>query len=165
MIDEILGSFTKTLEFLQRLVADVPDQRLTHQPVGVVNHPAWIIGHLAYSFQLIGIEMGLKPWLPEYWDQKFGTGSMPGDTRDDYPSKADLLDRLSDGQRRVGDRLKSLGENDLAKPLPDVRLRPVFPTLGHAVLHVLTSHAAVHVGQLSVWRRAIGLEPLKEVFH
>ena len=38
----------------------------------------------------------------------------------------------------------------------------MFPTVGHAALHILVSHAASHVGQqLIVWRRVVGLGPMK----
>jgi hypothetical protein len=55
-------------------------------------------------------------------------------------------------------------EDGLAQPLPDERYRHIFPTIGHALLHILTAHAAVHVGQVSVWRRAFGLPPLSDAF-
>ena len=35
----------------------------------------------------------------------------------------------------------------------------MFPTLGHALVHVLVGHTAAHVGQLADWRRAMGLPP------
>jgi hypothetical protein len=165
MVDAIIGSLAKTVDFLDRLVADVPEELMIAQPHSAVNHPAWVIGHLVYSFQLIGGEMGLPSWLPLGWEQRFGTGSLPSAVRDEYPSKAELLESLADGQRRVCARLVELGERGLAVPLPDERYRHVFPTLGHAVLHVLTSHAAVHVGQVSAWRRVVGLGPLAEIFH
>jgi hypothetical protein len=165
MIDETLGSFENTLDFLRRLVADVPEESMTCQPFGATNHPAWTIGHVLYSFQLIAGEMGLEAWLPVAWEKQFGTGSVPSATRADYPSKAELLALLADGERRIRERLVALGESGLAGPLPDVRYRHIFPTLGHAVLHVLTSHAAAHVGQVSVWRRVAGLGPLTEIFH
>ena len=55
-----------------------------------------------------------------------------------------------------------LGEAGMSATLPDERYRDVFPTIGHAVVHILTGHAAVHVGQVSVWRRAAGYQPLSE---
>lgn len=48
-------------------------------------------------------------------------------------------------------------DSELDSPLPDERYREVFPTLGHAVLHILTVHTAIHLGQISAWRRAMGL--------
>ena len=49
------------------------------------------------------------------------------------------------------------GCGDPDGPLPDKRFRDTFPTLGHAVLHILAGHVAVHVGQLGAWRRAMGM--------
>lgn len=164
MIDQILRSYDLTLGCLKRMVADVPNELLTRQSDGAVNHPAWVIGHLAYSCQAIGGELGLQPWLSDDWAERFGTGSVPREDRPLYPTKQALLETLSDGQRRLTDRLLAIGDAGLAEPLPDERYRQMFPTLGHAVLHILVSHASVHVGQVTVWRRAVGLGPIDESF-
>jgi hypothetical protein len=164
MIEEVLRSNSLTLDYLRRLVADVPAELMTCQGPGAVNHPAWVIGHLTHSCEAIGGEMGLDPWLPEVWQRQFGTGSVPTNERDRYPIKAELLAALADGQRRITERLSLLGEAGLAQQLPDGLHRAMFPTLGDAVLRILTSHAAVHVGQITVWRRALNLGPLKQSF-
>jgi DinB superfamily len=164
MIAEILRSYALTLEYLRRLIADVPDDQLTCQPGGVANHPAWVIGHLTYSCQAIGEELGLAPWLPADWASRFGTRSVPVETRATYPPKGELLAALADGQQRVEEGLVTLGEEGIRRPLPDVRYRTTFPTIGDAALHVLTAHAAVHVGQVSAWRRAAGFPALREPF-
>ena len=162
MIDEIIRSNSLIINDLRRLIEDVPDEMMTRQVAAVVNHPVWVIGHLTQSCEAIGGELGIKPWLPVDWRQKFGTGSMPIVERGKYPSKADLLNSLADAQRRVVAGLNVMGEQGLSAPLPDIRYREVFPTIGQAVLHVLTAHAALHVGQLTVWRRTVGLPPLTE---
>jgi len=164
MVDEIIRSYARTLDYLRRLVDDIPDEFMARQTGGAVNHPAWILGHLIHSAQAIGGEIGLPPWLPSNWHRQFGTGSTPASDRSQYPKKATLLAALTDGQKRITERLNELGDQGLSGPLPDVRYREEFPTLGHAVLHILTSHAAIHVGQLTVWRRAVGLGPLQDVF-
>lgn len=164
MISEVLNSFSMTLAYLERLVADVPDERFAEQPPGLTNHPAWVIGHLAMSLQAMGGELGLTTWLPKDWPSQFGTGSIPTSDRPSYPSKQELLENLEEGRRRLAVALLSVSENVLSAPLPDVRYQPLFPTLGHAVTHILGAHAAVHVGQVTVWRRAIGLQPLSDPF-
>jgi hypothetical protein len=164
MIDELLNSFRLTLDYLRRLVADVPDADLCRQPHGVVNHPAWVIGHLTYSCQAMGGELGLAPWLPAEWEAKYGTGSVPTSDRSAYPTKAELLAALADGEARLTRRFLELGDAGMEVPLPDERYRDIFPRVGHAVAHILTSHAAVHVGQVSVWRRVAGYPPLTETF-
>jgi hypothetical protein len=81
-----------------------------------------------------------------------------------YPSKAELLAALADAQARLFDRLATLGDARLSVPLPDARHRTAFPTVGHAVVHIFSAHAAARVGQLSVWRRAADHPPLSEAF-
>lgn len=162
MIDEIVRSNSLVINDLRRLIEDVPDEKMTMQVDAVVNHPAWVIGHLTHSYEAIGGELGITPWLPEEWGQRFGTGSTPDQERERYSSKVELLNSLADAQRRVVTRMNEIGEQGMSEPLPDVRYREIFPTIGQAVLHVLTAHAALHVGQLTVWRRAVGLPPLME---
>ncbi|MEO2013872.1 MAG: DinB family protein, partial [Fuerstiella sp.] len=77
MINEILNSYDLHLEHLRGLVADLDGDQLVCQPNNVPNHPAWTIGHLVYSCQAIGGELGVEPWLPEDWETRFGTGSTP----------------------------------------------------------------------------------------
>jgi hypothetical protein len=160
MIDEIVRSNSLIISDLRRLIEDVPDEMMTRQVGAVVNHPAWVIGHLTHSYEAIGGELGITPWLPEDWRKKFGTGSTPVVEREIYRPKAELLNSLAKAQSRVFARLNAIGEQGLSESLPDVRYREVFPTVGQAVLHVLTAHAALHVGQLTVWRRSVGLPPL-----
>ena len=57
MVPEILNSLALNLNFVRRMVADLGDGQMVGQVGGVVNHPAWTIGHLAGSFQLMGGEL------------------------------------------------------------------------------------------------------------
>jgi hypothetical protein len=136
---------------------------MTEQPAGVANHPAWTIGHLVYSCQQIGGEIGLEPWLAHDWGRRFGTGSVPVADPDTYPDKEALLVALADARERLAVRLNAMGGDDLRQPLPDVRYRDRLPTVGHAALHILVSHTALHVGQITVWRRVMGLPAVPEL--
>jgi hypothetical protein len=157
MKDEILNSLSLHVTTLHKLVGDLDDVQMTRQPVGVPNHPAWTLGHIIFSFQGIGEEIGLEPWLPADWEKRFGTGSTPVADVGTYPTKHELLGTLADAERRVREQLITLDDAALRDPLPDERVREILPTLGHAVLHVLVGHTAAHLGQLAVWRRAMGL--------
>lgn len=157
MIAEILNSFKMNIDYARRLLVDIPEEQMTAQPTDGMNHPAWILGHLTGSFQLIGGEMGVKPWLSQQWLASFQTGSTPAASDSSYPGKDDLVQAFEDAQARLTAALANMESEDLDEPLPDARYRHVFPTLGSAVLHILTTHTAVHLGQLSAWRRAMGL--------
>jgi hypothetical protein len=71
MIEEIIRSNSLIIFDLRRLIEDVPEEMMTSQVGAVVNHPAWVIGHLAHSCEAIAGELGVSPWLPKGWREKF----------------------------------------------------------------------------------------------
>ena len=156
----LLNSYSLAADYGRKLLADVDADQMVAQPVVGMNHPAWIVGHLVYSCQMIGIEMGLTAWLPSDWVRRFATGSAVTADIAAYPTKAELLAAFDDATSRIRQRLERMTDAALDGPLPDERHRHVFPTLGHAALHILTVHLAVHLGQLSAWRRVMGLADL-----
>lgn len=162
MISEILNSFHINLDFLERLVDDVPEEKLTDQPEGLRNHPLWTLGHLACSLEAMAGELGIDPWIPPGWSRPFGPGSQPAPDLEGYPPKEELLQTLREGKKRLTEALSRLDDDELLSPLPDTRYRRRFPTIGHALLHILAAHLAVHVGQLGAWRRAVGLAPVPD---
>ena len=131
---------------------------------GIVNHPAWVIGHLTYSCQLLGAVLGLPEWLPDDWARRFGTGSVPVADVGVYESKHDALAILGDAQVRITRAVEQLDDARLDQPFPDEAYLDVFPTVRHALTHVLVGHTSMHVGQLTVWRRAMGLPPMRRAF-
>ncbi|NQT14599.1 MAG: DinB family protein [Planctomycetes bacterium] len=162
MVPEILNSLALNLDFVRRMVADLDEVQMVGQVGVVANHPAWTIGHVAHSFELMGGELGMSAWLPEDWAKRFGTGTTPSCDPEAYPPKKDLLRALDEGQKRLVQRTSQMTVADLAQPLPAEGYRDRIPTVGHALLHILASHTAMHAGQLVVWRRAMGLPVVRE---
>jgi len=152
---QILTSFRLNTKALRELIAELPDDMLGMPAHGAPNHAAWTLGHLACSFEALGGEMGIEPWLTEAWRRQFGQGSTPSSADETHPARADLLETFADAEARIVERLQSMTPADLAAPLPDVRHRERLPTVGHAAMHILCAHTAQHVGQLSVWRRSL----------
>ncbi len=58
------------------LVADIADERLAEQPHAGVNHPAWILGHLAWTADGALGMLGAQKALPE-WATLYSRGSKP----------------------------------------------------------------------------------------
>jgi hypothetical protein len=160
----VLHSFAYSLDFLGEIVADVSGADMVAQPNGIMNHPAWVIGHLTHSCELLGGEIGLSPWLPDGWAKRFGTGSVPVADTTDYESKLASLAMLRDAQSRITQAVLQLDDCQLDAPLPDERCRVLWPTVRHALTHVLVAHTANHVGQLTLWRKALGLPPMTRSF-
>ena len=163
-MNPILHSFAYTLDYLREQVADVAPSDMVAQPNGITNHPAWVIGHLTFVCQLLSGAIGLNPWLPENWATRFGPGSVPDADVGVYESKDEVLRILGEAQSRMTTAIEQLDETRLDEPFPVESYRDVFPTIRHALTQVLIAHAAYHVGQIGVWRKAMGLAPMKRSF-
>ena len=160
----MLDCFAYNLDFLREQVANLSPQQMVSQPKGIANHPAWIVGHLTYSCQAIGGEIGLQQWLSAEWARLFGAGSVPVSDVDEYPDKVELLNALRDGQNIICDAVELLNAEQLAAQLPDHRYRHLMPTIENALIQVLAAHSAYHIGQLTLWRHAMGLPNLNRPF-
>ena len=148
------------LHYCRMLTADIADGRMTEQPMPGVNHPAWIVGHLAFSAELIVCRLGGDKFLPGEWAELFKPGSSPRAARGDYPSKDQLLKALEDSFACARDTAAGASTETLAVATPNPRMREVLPTLRENAAFILTGHLGVHLGQLSSWRRMTGLPPL-----
>ena len=49
MLDSAIQVNLFLMQYCRMLLADIPDERMAEQPVAGVNHPAWILGHLALT--------------------------------------------------------------------------------------------------------------------
>ena len=163
-IDPVLHSFAYGLDYLREQVADVAAIDMVARPNGIMNHPAWVVGHLAFACQLLGGVVGLPEWLPDDWAGRFGTGSAPAADAGLYETKAEALAILRDAQSRITRAVEGLDDSRMDEPFPDESYRDVFPTVRHALTQVMVGHTANHVGQLSAWRRAMGLPPMGRPF-
>lgn len=163
-MEPVLHSFAYCLDFLREQVADVSEADMTAQPNGIKNHPAWIMGHIAFACQSLGRAIGLPHWLSRDWSTRFGTGSVPVAAADVYGTKEELLAILAETQSRMTEAVKQMDDSQLDQPFPVESYLPVFPTIRHAVTQVLIGHTANHIGQLSVWRRGMNLPPMRRGF-
>lgn len=161
MISSVLLTYARNLDYAKRLTADIPADRMTARPVAGMNHPAWILGHLAFygdvAAKLIGID---EPTLDPALGPKVDNTSKPIADPAAYPSRDDLIAALERGHARLAGAVAALSAEDLARPNPIERARGRFPTVGDALIFMMTAHEAIHLGQLSAWRRAAGLPPV-----
>ena len=148
------------LGYARLMTADVPDERLAEQPSPGVNHPAWILGHLAYSADGAVGTLGGEKTLTGVWIDCYGPGSRLSALRTDYPAKEELLQVLEERFEQARQLTRAVRPERVALPNPNTRLKARLPTVRDAVAFLLTGHLGVHLGQLSAWRRMIGLAPM-----
>jgi hypothetical protein len=158
----IIRQYDFNLDYARKLVEDLNETQMTTTPyVGYENHPAFTLGHLVTGSALMVEDLGGKLKIPEEWDELF-LRKGPGDPRlptteiNLYPSKIKLLEELEKQHETVKEALLSIDENKLNKEFK-WRFSKYMPTLLDLAVFMCINHEAMHLGQLSAWRRAMGL--------
>ena len=154
----------RSLWHAERLFADIPPEKFCYRQSPNMNHPAFIVGHLSLYpnriVTLIGRE-DLITDVPAGWLELFQAGSVCGDDASKYPKKDALTKVFFDGYRKVAEILPGVDDEVFRRDNPlEGRMREVFPKVGIAVNFLCNNHLAMHLGQISTWRRTIGLGPV-----
>lgn len=150
--------YGKSLDYAQRLTADIPKDKWAYQPAPGVNHASWVIGHLARTSDVVGSMLDDKPHAqPQNWAELFGPVSKPSPDATIYSDSTTLRTALVESHQRVLDALKTIDLAVLDEPPAIERLRSRFPTALGFVTYAMLSHEMVHLGQLSAWRRVQGM--------
>ena len=150
----------KTRDLSERLLADFhTPQEWVHQVHEGCNHALWFAGHMANSDNFfLSLVAPQKAAQLEGFAPRFGMGSHPTGNPADYPPAADVLETMRERRRTLLGVLDELSDEQLSNPTPSGS--PDFLTDFAAVFEMANWHEAMHAGQLSVTRRALGHQPL-----
>ena len=159
MLEHVVFTYAFNLGHIEQQVKDLSDEQMVQQPHGVVNHPAWTIGHLASASNQLAKVLGLDSTFPADWEEKFKTGGTPSANGAFFPPKGQLLAELTAQHARVADAIGKADPATFANEFPDEGTRKHFPTIGAFCGYLMTAHEGTHIGQLAAWRRAMGLTP------
>lgn len=158
MMESLIRVVNFNGNLLHKMLDGVDDDCMCEQPESLCNHPAWIVGHLAYvRFAILRQQGSIDAALPEEWLPLFGRNSTPESDRAKYPSKADLVGAYDRLQAATVKLLEELTPAELAGPHKIESFRATFPTLQDLLVQMLAAHDGLHAGQLIDWRRARGL--------
>lgn len=159
-IELICKQFDFNLAYAKKLVEDLTEEQMVIIPSkGLENHPAFTLGHLATASAMTVEDLGGEYNVPEGWHDLF-TRKGPGDPRlpgnQPYPAKQELLGQLELQHNLVKETLINSTPEKLAEPL-QWRFSAYMPTLLDEVAFMCINHEAMHLSQVSAWRRAMGL--------
>lgn len=160
----ILITWRRNRAYALRLVSDLAPEQFVAQPAGlpphiIMNHPAWILAHLSVYAPNCTAMLRRTPFADPI-DHPFGQRSKVSPDAATYPAVADLVEVYSRTHDEAEAALVQTGESDaavfaLANPLE--RWRVTQPTIGDMLVTLMVKHESGHLGQLSAWRRAMGL--------
>ncbi|MEO0532193.1 MAG: DinB family protein [Planctomycetota bacterium] len=154
--EQLLFSYKWGADMFERLVSEVDDADFAAQPVEGINHPAWLFGHVAtYHHVIVALLEGKSFDNP--WDADCGKNSSPVADRSAYPSKDTILKRHADGVAAATSAITSASPEAWSATFEHPTWGKQFDAVAPAVTFLATTHQALHLGQLSGWRRAMKL--------
>lgn len=154
----ILITWRRNGAYALRLVGDLPDAHVTAQPVPgrVLNHPAWVLSHLSL-YTTISAAMLRRAPFADPADHIYGSKSEPLSVAAAYPVRSKLIEQFKAAHDDAEAALLAASEDVFSSPTPLDRWRSLHPTTGDMLVTLMVKHESAHLGQLSAWRRAMGL--------
>lgn len=158
------GVFDSNMAYCDRILTGITPEQFRRMPKGInTNSPAFNFGHLSIYperlLALLGREDLARP--DAKWDELFNAKAEckddPGGTI--YPPMEQIVARFKDRHKVLMEVIAETKDEVFAKPNPSEASAARFPTIGILVTFLLTSHIMMHAGQISAWRRVMGLPP------
>lgn len=157
MHDHLLFVYGFNLRHAHHLVDDLTPEQCVAQPGSLVNHPAWTIGHIALTSDVVMLELGEPQAFPSAWMERFLPGVPITGEIADYPPMSELMRELEKQHARVASRMGNASPEELAQPIQMEMIRRRFSQVGQFATYAMTAHEGVHLGQISDLRRSLGL--------
>lgn len=162
----ILSSARLTKQYADGLLKGIaPEQFARLATVGGVvvqsNHPAFVFGHLSLYYPKVLSALGQQaPAHPPMFEDLFTAGKPCVDDPEGkkYPTMQAIMAHLNNGYEAAVAALSRATDAELARPNPaEGRMKELFPTAGEVINFCMAAHPMSHLGQLSAWRRMMGL--------
>jgi len=157
-VESIVYAWDNQLRYALALLEDVTDEQMVLRPGGNMNHPAWILGHVMLYHPIVPRLLAGEAFADPADDVLFGfRGQGPLDDVAAYGTKASQVRRFADGHERVAQALLAARPDDFTRPPSLPRWAKDYPTVEFMLPDLIVFHEAMHIGQISIWRRAAGL--------
>ena len=159
----IVPSAEYNLRYAEQLVSTIPSDMFAKMPMKDLSSPAFYIGHLSIYCDRICTLLGRAdlvtpmPYAPDVYKG----GAVCLEQSGLYADKDLLVNTFLERQRRAIEAFACADDKAFAAEHPaEGRFKEMFPTVGSVTAFLLTDHTSIHLGQISAWRRVIGLGPV-----
>jgi hypothetical protein len=165
-VESIVFAWDNQLHYALALLDDLTDEQMVLRPGGNMNHPAWILGHVGLYHPAAVHLLAGEPFDDPKNDPLFGfSGRGPVDALAAYGDKKSIISRFADGHEQVAQALLNARPEQFAQRPSLERWARAYPTVEFMLPDLLLHHESLHIGQLSIWRRAAGLPPVEFPHH
>ena len=170
-LDLMLATAQRARGYTEKLLVGIRPDQAARKPkfesdgaptIVDTNHPSFVIGHLGLYLARIMTVTGLdatKVAAPKGWDELFKAGVACHDDPHGtiYPKFEVLTAHYFAATDATLEALKGLDDAILLQPTPDEKARQHFAQIGGVLNFLLNNHVMMHMGQVSAWRRCMGL--------
>ena len=156
----ILNKFM--IAYVLQMIQDIPEEKWYYTSSHCLNSPGWCIGHITTECDHALLQLGKERVCPGTWDVYFLQGSRPEENNDKLPKMSALVDAFQLSHKRLRLSVQKLSAEEVSRPSPSKFLKPFLPKFGDWLTHMLTTHIAMHAGNIAAWRRVAGLVPISQ---
>jgi uncharacterized damage-inducible protein DinB len=140
---------------VRKLIDDVDDIESMVCGKDNRNHIRWLTGHLVYNAGNILKVLGAENAVSEKWLKLFCKESEISDNPNNYPSMAELKNKLYSLYVQIYKTLNKMTDSDLDK---NIEPFPKWQTTPMDALLFLCTHEFYHAGQITNMLRILGRE-------
>ena len=129
----------------------------------ISNHGAFVLGHLSIYAPIIVKQLRGDPTTINPSERFVAVFSKDAQCQDDplgtiYPPQEEIVERFFAGYRAALATLRESDDEAMRQPnLTGGRSTELFPTVGSLLAFYAGGHVMLHLGQMSAWRRMLGL--------
>jgi hypothetical protein len=153
----IAGTAMLTEKLMHMVCDDIDEAKFATRFGTTINHPAFVLGHVAYYFGVCIEILGGEVTFGENESAVYIDGIDCIDDAAIYQNKEDSIAHYKARLQEALDYVASCDEKILSRSADGTPFNGRLETFGQIASFMLTVHPAFHIGQLSAWRRVAGM--------
>lgn len=158
MKNTVLDLYRFQKNYLFKLLDNIDDTQLYERQMDGFNSAGWILGHLCVEAEDVLDYLKIDyTKVSDNWEKWFRNSTGKVERIEGLPTKEWLINIFTERYNLLESAYSELGSRG-DDPHPSIMLKDIFTNLDAWFAHHLVTHIAVHCGNISVWKKMIGLE-------
>ena len=148
------------LLYLKQILENIPEQKLFAAQEEGLNSAGWILGHLIVEADDVFTHLKTNiEAVPQLWTANFKSAkTWNKQSFVNLPTKQELVKCLEFRYNLMLDLYSKLSDQERLAPHPSKMLAGFYTNLDTWIAHHLITHFAIHCGNITTWKKTIGLE-------
>ncbi len=157
MMNTIEALYHFNMSYLLRLVENISDEQLYEKQLEGLNSAGWILGHLFVEGQDILDFYKIEHTTSPEWNQYFRYGSGKITSLENLPKKEEMIDKIKVRYQLLLEVYLNLSKEQREAKHPSQLLAKTYQNMDAWFAHHFTNHIAIHCGNITVWKKMIGI--------